>query len=70
MLSSAITQKPILPPDAPERRGQGGPFINPDPAFVVARLGSEHVLEFSMHCSTPLTSHRALSPSLLIPLPR
>ena len=28
----------------------GGPFIDPDPAFVAARPGDAHVLEFSMHC--------------------
>ena len=35
--------------DAPERRGKGGPFVDPDPDFVVARPGPEHVVELSMH---------------------
>lgn len=48
--SSAIIKKPILARDAPERSGHGGPFINPDPDFVVAELGLHHILEFSMHC--------------------
>lgn len=43
-------KKTILPKDAPERRGHGGPFVNPDLDFVVAHVGEYHVLELSMHC--------------------
>lgn len=39
----------MLAADAPERRGRGGPFVDPDPQFVVARPGADHVLELSMH---------------------
>ena len=43
-------KKPILSPDAPERRGHGGPFLKPDPEFVVTPVGKHHILELSMHC--------------------
>ncbi|OAA60428.1 5-p-4-tetraphosphate phosphorylase [Niveomyces insectorum RCEF 264] len=38
-VSPAIARKPVLAADAPERRGAGGPFVDPDPEFVVGRLG-------------------------------
>ncbi|TPX10590.1 uncharacterized protein E0L32_008476 [Thyridium curvatum] len=47
--SPSIVKKPILARDAPERRGQGGPFLNPDPAFVVAELGDSYVVELSKY---------------------
>ncbi|CAK7262789.1 hypothetical protein SEPCBS57363_000223 [Sporothrix epigloea] len=48
-ISPSIARKPILAANAPERHGKGGPFVDPDPAFVVARPGPEHVVELSMH---------------------
>ncbi|KAI0167302.1 5-p-4-tetraphosphate phosphorylase [Pestalotiopsis sp. NC0098] len=49
-ISTALANKPILLRDAPERQGRGGPFLNPDPDFVVATIGGGHILELSMHC--------------------
>ncbi|KAF9774850.1 hypothetical protein IL306_007123 [Fusarium sp. DS 682] len=50
-ISPALLQKPILPEDAPERQGKGGPFLDPDPDFVIDQsVGDHHVLELSMHC--------------------
>ncbi|KAK8048312.1 hypothetical protein PG994_010042 [Apiospora phragmitis] len=31
-------------------RAEGGPFLNPDPDFVVAPIGDSHILQLSMHC--------------------
>lgn len=47
--SPVLTKKPILPRDAKERSGNGGPFLNPDPDFVVATIGHHHVLELNMY---------------------
>ncbi|KAM0326795.1 hypothetical protein ACHAQA_006670 [Verticillium albo-atrum] len=47
--SPALLNKPVLPANAPERNGHGGPFLNPDPAFVVAAAGPDHVLELNLH---------------------
>lgn len=49
-ISQALSKKPILAHNAPERRGLGGPFLHPDPAFVVSHVGDGHVLELNMHC--------------------
>lgn len=49
-ISPALSKKPILAHNAPERRGLGGPFLHPDPAFVVSGVGDRHVLELNMHC--------------------
>lgn len=49
-ISQALTKKPILAHDAPERSGIGGPFLYPDPDFVVSRVGDGHILELNMHC--------------------
>lgn len=49
-ISHALSKKPILAHNAPERRGIGGPFLHPDPEFVVSRVGDQHVLELNMHC--------------------
>ncbi|KAJ0122506.1 tetraphosphate phosphorylase [Diaporthe amygdali] len=49
-ISQALSKKPILTHDAPERRGVGGPFLHPDPAFVVSHVGHRHILELNMHC--------------------
>ncbi|EFX02077.1 5-p-4-tetraphosphate phosphorylase [Grosmannia clavigera kw1407] len=48
-ISPSIARKPVLAADAPERRGRGGPFVDPDPRFVVAQPGADHVLELSIH---------------------
>lgn len=45
-----INGKQILPKDAPERSGKGGPFINPDPTFVVAHVGDTHTLLLNLRC--------------------
>lgn len=49
-ISQALSRKPILAHDAPERRGLGGPFLHPDPDFVVSHVGDGHILELNMHC--------------------
>ena len=46
-----LRKKPLAAADAPERRGKGGPFIDPDPDFVLGRIGESHVLELSMYCA-------------------
>lgn len=49
-INQALSRKPILAHNAPERRGIGGPFLHPDPDFVVSRVGDRHILELNMHC--------------------
>lgn len=49
-ISKALSKKPVLAHNAPERRGLGGPFLHPDPDFVVSRVGDGHILELNMHC--------------------
>ncbi|ERS99984.1 uncharacterized protein SPSK_09454 [Sporothrix schenckii 1099-18] len=63
--SPSIARKPILAADAPERRGKGGPFVDPDPAFVVARPGPDHVVELSMHAM--IRPHYVLHTRLFAP---
>jgi len=36
--------------DAPGRSKAVGPFINPDPKFVITTVGTLHTLELSMYC--------------------
>ncbi|CAK7198809.1 hypothetical protein SEUCBS139899_001475 [Sporothrix eucalyptigena] len=64
-ISTSIAKKPILAADAPERHGKGGPFVDPDPAFVVARPGPDHVVELSMHAM--LRPHYVLHTRLFAP---
>ncbi len=64
-ISTSIARKPVLAADAPERRGHGGPFVDPDPAFVVARPGPDHVLELSMHAM--MRPHYVLHTRLFVP---
>ncbi|CAK7267961.1 hypothetical protein SEPCBS119000_002814 [Sporothrix epigloea] len=64
-ISPSIARKPVLAANAPERRGKGGPFVDPDPAFVVARPGPEHVVELSMHAM--LRPHYVLHTRLFAP---
>lgn len=45
-----LKNKPVMARDAPGRLGKGGPFVNPDPDFVVARVGQHHVPKLNMHC--------------------
>ncbi|KXJ87165.1 hypothetical protein Micbo1qcDRAFT_167870 [Microdochium bolleyi] len=45
-----LNGKQILSKDAPERAGKGGPFINPDPAFVVTHFGQTHTLLLNLRC--------------------
>ncbi|KAG7005069.1 hypothetical protein G7Y79_00022g052900 [Physcia stellaris] len=49
-LPPALTQKPILPPSDPSRTRPGGPFLHPDPDFVLCAVGPDHVLELNKHC--------------------
>ncbi|CAF9917034.1 MAG: hypothetical protein HETSPECPRED_003079 [Heterodermia speciosa] len=46
----ALSQKPILPPSDPSRSKPGGPFLDPDPDFVLCDVGAKHVLELNKHC--------------------
>ncbi|KAH7021455.1 uncharacterized protein B0I36DRAFT_425111 [Microdochium trichocladiopsis] len=45
-----LNGKQILSKDAPERSGKGGPFINPDPTFVVTHIGNTHTLLLNLRC--------------------
>ncbi|KAJ4251826.1 hypothetical protein NW762_011123 [Fusarium torreyae] len=47
-LCRSLKKKPILPRDSEARKGVGGPFLNPDPDFVIAYVNSHHVLELNM----------------------
>ena len=49
-ISEALSKKPNLAHNAPERHGFEGPFLHPDPDFVVSQVGDGHVLELNMHC--------------------
>lgn len=64
-ISPSIARKPVLAANAPERKGKGGPFVDPDPLFVVARPGPDHVLELSMHAM--LRPHYVLHTRLFAP---
>lgn len=46
----AVSSKPILPPSDPSRSKPGGPFLHPDPQFVLCRVGPSHTLELNKHC--------------------
>lgn len=46
----AVSQKPILPPSDPSRSQPGGPFLHPDPDFVLCDVGTDYVLELNKHC--------------------
>ncbi|KAF4963142.1 hypothetical protein FSARC_8818 [Fusarium sarcochroum] len=48
-ICKSLQKKPILPPDAEARKGLGGPFLNPDPDFVIAYVNPHHVLELNMY---------------------
>ncbi|KAL1874448.1 hypothetical protein Daus18300_003466 [Diaporthe australafricana] len=49
-VSPVLKKKPILARDAPGRSQAQGPFVDPDPDFVVAEIGTGHILELNMHC--------------------
>jgi sulfate adenylyltransferase (ADP) / ATP adenylyltransferase len=49
-ISDVLLKKRILPRDAPERKGPGGVFTNPEKEFVLAQLNGTHTLIFSKHC--------------------
>ncbi|KAF2802702.1 uncharacterized protein BDZ99DRAFT_454376 [Mytilinidion resinicola] len=46
----AMGSKPLLAADDPGRSQAQGPFVNPDPAFVLANVGTDHVLELNKFC--------------------
>ncbi|KAF3928283.1 hypothetical protein AA313_de0208726 [Arthrobotrys entomopaga] len=49
-LAPALLKKPILSRHAPGRSKPQGPFVDPDPNFVVAKIGDTHTLIFSKFC--------------------
>ncbi|KXH32297.1 hypothetical protein CSIM01_05719 [Colletotrichum simmondsii] len=49
-ISSALKRKPYLERDDPKRTADTGPFLNPDPDFVVAQVGSHHALKLNLCC--------------------
>lgn len=49
-ISGGIKKKPILAANDPGRSQAIGPFVDPDPKFVLGRVGSSHTLELSMYC--------------------
>ncbi|KAF2494985.1 hypothetical protein BU16DRAFT_51725 [Lophium mytilinum] len=46
----AMGSKPLLAANDPGRSHPQGPFVNPDPAFVLANVGTAHVLELNKFC--------------------
>jgi ATP adenylyltransferase len=50
-MTPALSKKPMLSRTDPGRsKPQGGPFINPDPEFIVNHVGSEHTLLMNKYC--------------------
>ncbi|KXH43219.1 hypothetical protein CNYM01_03194 [Colletotrichum nymphaeae SA-01] len=49
-ISPALKRKPYLERDDPKRTADQGPFLNPDPDFVVAQVGSHHALKLNLCC--------------------
>ncbi|KAK6335171.1 hypothetical protein TWF718_010608 [Orbilia javanica] len=49
-LAPALLKKPILSRNAPGRSKPVGPFVDPDPDFVVGKIGETHTLIFSKFC--------------------
>ncbi|KAK6511786.1 hypothetical protein TWF481_000692 [Arthrobotrys musiformis] len=49
-LAPALLKKPILSRHAVGRSKPVGPFVDPDPEFVVAKIGATHTLIFSKFC--------------------
>ncbi|KAH8421603.1 hypothetical protein JMJ77_0002808 [Colletotrichum scovillei] len=49
-ISLALKRKPYLERDDPQRTADKGPFLNPDPDFVVAQVGSHHALKLNLCC--------------------
>ncbi|MCJ1261987.1 hypothetical protein MMC22_001856 [Lobaria immixta] len=54
----ALRQKPILSSDDPGRTKAIGPFVHPDPEFVLTSVGNSHTLELNKFC--------VLRPSLVL----
>ncbi|KAK0375369.1 hypothetical protein CLIM01_07268 [Colletotrichum limetticola] len=49
-ISPALKRKPYLERDDPKRTADKGPFLTPDPDFVVAQVGSHHALKLNLCC--------------------
>ncbi|EPS40878.1 hypothetical protein H072_5248 [Dactylellina haptotyla CBS 200.50] len=49
-LAPALLKKPILSRNAEGRSKPLGPFVDPDPNFVVGKIGDTHTLIFSKFC--------------------
>ncbi|KAK1723064.1 hypothetical protein CaCOL14_002009 [Colletotrichum acutatum] len=49
-ISPALKRKPYLERDDPKRTADKGPFLNPDPDFVVAQVGLHHTLKLNLCC--------------------
>ncbi|KAK1484539.1 hypothetical protein CCUS01_15553 [Colletotrichum cuscutae] len=49
-ISPALKRKPYLERDDPKRTADKGPFLNPDPDFIVAQVGSHHALKLNLCC--------------------
>ncbi|EXF74657.1 hypothetical protein CFIO01_08727 [Colletotrichum fioriniae PJ7] len=49
-ISPALKRKPYLERDDPKRMADKGPFLNPDPDFVVAQIGVHHALKLNLCC--------------------
>lgn len=54
----ALRKKPILSSDDPGRTKAIGPFVHPDPDFVLTSVGNSHTLELNKFC--------VLRPSLVL----
>lgn len=50
LVSPALFKKPILPKEDPGRSQAKGPFVDPDPNFVLGSIGPDHTLVFNKYC--------------------
>lgn len=46
----AFQKKPVLAKDAPGRTKAVGPFVDPDPDFIITYIGAHHTLELNKFC--------------------
>ncbi|OHF04077.1 hypothetical protein CORC01_00416 [Colletotrichum orchidophilum] len=49
-ISPALQKKPYLERDDPNRSMEKGPFLNPDPDFIVTQVGPRHALKLNLCC--------------------
>jgi ATP adenylyltransferase len=50
LISPALSKKPMLAKNDPGRSQSMGPFVDPDPNFVLGSVGPDHTLIFNKFC--------------------